>query len=106
MIAEAGGLVSCPVHSSVSGTVKAIDTRKNAMDGQAEAVIVENDGKDESVPFEAADAEKPGPSCRGLICIEDNKPKAIESMRKAVAAAQGKAAGGPEEFSGAGRHIL
>ncbi|MGN0362829.1 MAG: electron transport complex subunit RsxC [Bilifractor sp.] len=158
-IAEAGGFVSAPVHASVSGTVTKIEKRKNATGGYVDAIIVENDGKYESVAFEQADPEKLsrdeilgrireagvvgmggagfptavklapkdpsvvdhilvngsecepyltsdyrcmlgcpdkivgglsiilrlfGPECKGVICIEDNKPKAIEVMRKAV----------------------
>ena len=49
-IAEADGLVSAPVHSSVSGTVKAIEKRKNAAGDLVDAIIVENDEKYESVP--------------------------------------------------------
>ena len=49
-IAEADGLVSAPVHSSVSGTVKAIEKRKNAAGDLVDAIIVENDEQYESVP--------------------------------------------------------
>ena len=49
-IAEADGLVSAPVHSSVSGTVKAIEKHKNAAGDLVDAIIVENDEKYESVP--------------------------------------------------------
>ena len=49
-IAEADGLVSAPVHSSVSGTVKAIEKRKNAAGDLVDAVVIENDEKYESVP--------------------------------------------------------
>ena len=49
-IAEANGLVSAPVHSSVSGTVKAIEKRKNAAGDLVDAVVIENDEKYESVP--------------------------------------------------------
>lgn len=160
MIAEAGGFVSAPVYSSVSGTVKAIEPRKNAMGRPTDAIIIENDGKYESVEFHPADPEKLsrdqilgrirdagvvgmggagfptavklapkdpskidhilvnasecepyltsdyrclmeepekivaglsvilklfGPSCKGIICIENNKPDAIEAMKKAAA---------------------
>ena len=49
-IAEAGGFVSAPIHSSVSGTVKAIEKRKNAAGDFIDAIIVENDEQYESVP--------------------------------------------------------
>ena len=45
VIAEAGGFVSANIHSSVSGTVKAVETRKNASGGSATAIVVENDGE-------------------------------------------------------------
>lgn len=49
-IAEAGGFVSAPVHASVSGTVKAIEKRKNAVGDFVDAIIVENDEQYERVP--------------------------------------------------------
>ena len=45
IIAEAGGFVSANIVSSVSGTVKAVDPRKNASGGSAMAIVVENDGE-------------------------------------------------------------
>ena len=45
VIAEAGGFVSANIHSSVSGTVKAVETRKNASGGSAAAIVVESDGE-------------------------------------------------------------
>ena len=51
MIAEAGGFVSSPVFSSVSGTVKAFDKRFNAVGTKVDAIIVENDGKYEEVEY-------------------------------------------------------
>ena len=44
-IAEAGGFVSANIVSSVSGTVKAVESRKNASGGSAMAIVVENDGE-------------------------------------------------------------
>ena len=52
MIAEAGGFVSAPVFSSVSGTVKGIEKRRTAPGALADAVIVTNDFKYEKVPVE------------------------------------------------------
>ncbi len=46
MIGEAGGFVSAPVYSSVSGTVKAVEKRKNALGDMVDAVVIENDGLD------------------------------------------------------------
>ena len=51
MIAEAGGFVSSPVFSSVSGTVKAFEKRYNAVGSQVDAIIVENDNQYEEVEY-------------------------------------------------------
>ncbi len=52
-IAEAGGFVSAPIHASVSGTVKAIEKRKNAVGDYVDAIVVTNDEAYEHVPEEA-----------------------------------------------------
>lgn len=44
MIAEAGGFVSSPVYSSVSGTVKAIEKRLLTMGDKGDCIVIENDG--------------------------------------------------------------
>ncbi len=164
LLAEAGGFVSAPVYSSVSGTVKGIEKRRNAVGDLIDAVIVENDElyteteytpasleelsgeqiiqriqaagvvgmggagfpthvklspKDpskidhvlvngcECEPYLTSDyrclIEQPDDVISGLlailalfdraegvICIEDNKPLAIEIMQKKVAALQNK----------------
>ncbi len=46
-IAEAAGFISAPVHSSVSGTVVAIEDRPHANRGTCPAIVIENDGKNE-----------------------------------------------------------
>ncbi len=56
MIGEAGGFVSAPVHSSVSGTVKAIEKRRNAVGDMVDAIIVENDELFEAVPDDPANS--------------------------------------------------
>lgn len=43
-IAEKGGFISANIHSSVSGTVKAIEKRLVATGGMVDSVIVQNDG--------------------------------------------------------------
>jgi electron transport complex protein RnfC len=48
LIAEPGGFVSSAVHSSVSGTVKAIEPRTLATGGRCMSIVIENDGKEES----------------------------------------------------------
>ena len=45
-IAEASGFISAPVHSSVSGTVIAIEDRPHATRGTCQSIVVANDGKD------------------------------------------------------------
>ena len=53
-IAEAGGFVSAPIHSSVSGTVKGIEKRLTAVGAMGDAIIIENDGLYESVEYTPA----------------------------------------------------
>lgn len=45
LIAEAGGFVSANIHSSVSGTVKAIESRLTTSGQKVQSVIIENDGE-------------------------------------------------------------
>lgn len=51
LIAEAGGFISANIHSSVSGTVKAIEPRTLATGGKCSSIIIENDGKYEEVEY-------------------------------------------------------
>jgi len=44
MIAEAGGFVSAPIYSSVSGTVKAVEERRIVTGDSVMSVVIENDG--------------------------------------------------------------
>ncbi len=51
-IAEASSFISAPIHSSISGTVIAIEDRPHATRGVCPAIVIESDGKatlDESV---------------------------------------------------------
>ncbi|MCR5675691.1 MAG: electron transport complex subunit RsxC [Lachnospiraceae bacterium] len=43
-IAEAGGFVSAPIYSTVSGTVKGIEKRRVVTGGMVDSIIIENDG--------------------------------------------------------------
>lgn len=43
-IAEAGGFISAPIHSSISGKVVAIEERPHATNGKCTSIIIENDG--------------------------------------------------------------
>lgn len=47
MIGEAGGFISAPVHSSVSGKVIAIGEFPNAMGRMVDSIVIENDLKEE-----------------------------------------------------------
>ncbi len=44
-IGEAGGFISSPVHSSVSGTVTGIEVHKHATRGECLSVVIKSDGK-------------------------------------------------------------
>ncbi len=55
MIAEAGGFVSSPVFSSVSGTVKAIEPRRVSVGDMVNSIIIENDGEYKEVTYSPAD---------------------------------------------------
>ena len=46
-LGEAAGFISAPIHSSVSGTVIAIEDRPHASRGTCLSVVVESDGKNE-----------------------------------------------------------
>ena len=51
-IAEKGGFISANIHSSVSGTVKAIEKRLVSTGGMVDSIIVENDGMyEEAAPI-------------------------------------------------------
>lgn len=51
-IAEAGGFVSAPVYSTVSGTVKGMEKRRVPAGSMTDSIIVENDGLFEEVTYE------------------------------------------------------
>ena len=55
MIAEAGGFVSAPVYSSVSGTVKNIEKRRVATGDMVESIIIANDGFMNEYAYETAE---------------------------------------------------
>ncbi len=54
-IAEASGFVSSPIHSSVSGTVKAIEPRRVAMGAMVNSIVIESDGSFIEMPFHEVD---------------------------------------------------
>lgn len=49
IIAEAGGFISANVLSSVSGTVKGIESKRVANGAMVQSILVENDGKEEAI---------------------------------------------------------
>ncbi len=49
VIGEPGGFVSAPIHASISGTVKKVELRPNAMGGEVMSVVIESDGNDELI---------------------------------------------------------
>lgn len=51
-IAEAGGFVSAPIYSSVSGNVKTIEMRFNPTGSKVQSIVIENDGLYEEVEYE------------------------------------------------------
>ena len=53
-IAEAGGFVSAPIYASVSGKVKAIETRLTPTGGKVESIVIENDQLYEEVEYPEA----------------------------------------------------
>lgn len=52
LIAEAGGFVSAPVYSSVSGTVKGLEQRFNPTGSKMECIVIENDGEYQEIEYE------------------------------------------------------
>lgn len=50
-IAEAGGFVSAPIYSSVSGTVKAIEPHFNPSGSKVNCIVIENDGEYKEVEY-------------------------------------------------------
>lgn len=55
MIAEAGGFVSAPIASSVSGTVKAIELRRVPTGDMVNSIVIESDGLFQEVNFVATE---------------------------------------------------
>lgn len=55
MIAEAGGFVSSPIASSVSGTVKAIEPRRVPTGDMVNSIVIESDGLFREVEYEVVD---------------------------------------------------
>lgn len=69
LIAEAGGFISAPVFSSVSGTVKAIEKRLVVNGNNDECIIIENDRKDETVSDFGKDRDLDSLSAEDIVDI-------------------------------------
>lgn len=54
-IAEAGGYVSAPIYSTVSGTVKCIEPRKVASGDMVMSIVIQNDGQGTEVPYDTVE---------------------------------------------------
>ena len=77
-IAEASGFISAPVHSSVSGTVVAIEERPHANRGVCPAIVVESDGQ--NVLCESVKPNKPLEELTAAEIIEIVKEAGIVGM--------------------------
>lgn len=77
-IAEASGFISAPVHSSVSGTVIAIEDRPHANRGMCPAIVVEADGL--NIVHESIKPNKPLEELTPAEIIEIVKEAGIVGM--------------------------
>ena len=77
MIAEAGGFVSAPVHTPISGTVVKIDTVKNQQGLAVPAVFIKADAEDVAADAEARANLKPLRDDAAIAALKDNEIKDI-----------------------------
>ncbi len=77
-IGEAAGFISVPVHSSVSGTVIAVEERRHATNGSSLAVVIKSDGK--NTPHESVKPGKPLEELSPDEIIEIVKEAGISGM--------------------------
>ncbi|MBQ3503361.1 MAG: electron transport complex subunit RsxC [Oscillospiraceae bacterium] len=77
-IAEASGFISAPVHSSVSGTVVAIEDRPHANRGKCPAIVIKSDGL--GTLHESVQPNKPLEELTGDEIIEIVKNAGIVGM--------------------------
>ena len=82
VIGEVSGGLGCPVHSSVSGTVKAITSYNNAQAQPVQTVVIENDGQ-----YELSPDIRP---CEKKL-TETTSEEIIEAVRKAGISGMGGA---------------
>ena len=69
LLAEAGGFISSPVYSSVSGTVKKIEKRRVTNGSMVDSIIVENDFLDEAVEGYSVDRSLDGLTKEDIVDI-------------------------------------
>lgn len=72
LIAEAGGFISAPVYSSVSGTVKAIEQRLVVNGNMVDCIVIENDMLGETVDGFGDEREIEGLSANDIVDIVKN----------------------------------
>ena len=77
-IGEAAGFISAPVHSSVSGTVVAIEDRPHATRGTCPAIVIESDGL--NTVHESVKPNKPLEELSGQEIIDIVKNAGIVGM--------------------------
>lgn len=80
IIAEAGGFISANVLSSVSGTVKGIESKLVANGAMVQSILVENDGEEEAI--EGFGTDEMQQSCR--------KKRSVRSLRMPVSSRPGR----------------
>lgn len=72
LIAEAGGFISAPVYSSVSGTVKAIEQRLVVNGNMVDCIVIENDMLGETIDGFGDEREIEGLSANDIVDIVKN----------------------------------
>lgn len=77
-IAEADGFVSSNIHSSVSGTVVAVEPRKHPNRGMVESIVIRSDGK--NTPDESVRPNKPLEELSPEEIVDIAKEKGITGM--------------------------
>lgn len=78
-VAEAGGFVSAPVHTPISGTVVKIDIARSPQGMPVEAIYIKSDEADRQADLEAIASAKPRRSDSDVAALD---PKAIVDIIK------------------------
>ena len=69
LLAEAGGFISSPIYSSVSGTVKKIEKRRVTNGNMVDSIVIENDFLDEAVEGFSVDRSLDGLTKEDIVDI-------------------------------------